>query len=472
MKTMKSRLRTSFLLLIVIFLLASLLLFNAAMQIYIDRSAKRELDSVVQTVETSVQLPKNLSEITSGKLDSALLKLRTAKRASELDLNVDLFLYSRRHELLYPSGDALSVYSSNLTDKIAARLPLLEGNKVYTIRDGTDKYYILAYPLTSFSGQRPTIVFVETIAGAAAMLRSVNLILVIVILTGVGIAAWLSGRLAGRIARPVADLSALTRKIGGGEFIVPSAPKGTEETEELRVLYASIRDMAARLESADQSQKTFFQNASHELKTPLMSIQGYAEGIAKGVLPDVQNAAGVIVSESVRLGQLVDELLTLSRIESRTYPKDLIRLNLGDLLKEYAQRLGGLAARQGQILSLGLPDVPVYIRADEELLGRTVMNVASNCLRYAKTEVKIKLSITAQNAFIHISDDGPGINPKDLPHIFERFYKGKSGNFGLGLAIAKTAVEFMGGSIRVYNEKGAMFEITLPALPPLCQRGD
>jgi signal transduction histidine kinase len=221
--------------------------------------------------------------------------------------------------------------------------------------------------------------------------------------------------------------------------------------------------MSAQLENSDKTQKTFLQNASHELKTPLMSIGGYAEGIAQGVLPDTKSAAQIIGAESSRLATLVDELLTLSRIENRTYSKELVRVNLSDILKEYVQRLGGLAAKQRRRLTLNLPDTAVFVAADDTLLSQSVMNVVSNCLRYAKATVGIELVCQKKSAVIRITDDGDGIAQADLPHIFERFYKGKQGSFGLGLAIAKSAVFSMGGDIRAYNsDAGAVFEIALP----------
>jgi signal transduction histidine kinase len=228
------------------------------------------------------------------------------------------------------------------------------------------------------------------------------------------------------------------------------------------MLYLSLSDMSAKINGYDKAQKTFLQNASHELKTPLMSIQGYAEGISGGILPDVKHAADIIGGESKRLNTLVEELLTLSRIESQTYAKELVLCNLADMLKEYAQRLGGFAAKMNRTLTLDLPKEPVMVYADDVLLSQAVMNITSNCLRYAKTQARIALIRRGEFAAVRITDDGSGIAPEDLPHIFERFYKGKGGNFGLGLAIAKSAVEFMGGTVSAYNsDNGAVFEVRL-----------
>jgi signal transduction histidine kinase len=137
-------------------------------------------------------------------------------------------------------------------------------------------------------------------------------------------------------------------------------------------------------------------------------------------------------------------------------------MNLNQILPEYEQRLLGAAARQQRRLTLRLPENGPVILADDELLYQAVMNVVSNCLRYAKEEVVVSLSASDQQAVLHIADDGDGIPEADLPHLFERFYKGKNGNFGLGLAIAYSAVAALGGCIAAGNDGGAVFTISLP----------
>ena len=108
----------------------------------------------------------------------------------------------------------------------------------------------------------------------------------------------------------------------------------------------------------------------------------------------------------------------------------------------------------------------IPIKIDQNLLMKVVNNVLANAIQHATSTITINSRTQGQDVIIEIADDGAGISATDLPHIFERFYKGKSGNFGLGLSIAKTAVEFMSGSIRAYNKNGAVFEITLRSGKP------
>ena len=234
-----------------------------------------------------------------------------------------------------------------------------------------------------------------------------------------------------------------------------------QDTLEFKQLYDNISIMVGRLETYDKNQKTFLQNASHELRTPLMSIQGYAEGIESGIFPDTKEAAQIIKRESIRLNELVSELLTLSRYESGTYKPQWEEVNLCHLLKDYTQRLMGLAAKSEKQLELLLPEYDVMIQTDDVILSQAVINIVSNCIRYARQKVTISLEKKGGIVSLIISDDGDGIPQNDIPFIFDRFYKGKNGNFGLGLAIAKSAAELLNGRIKAYNqEQGAVFEIS------------
>lgn len=224
--------------------------------------------------------------------------------------------------------------------------------------------------------------------------------------------------------------------------------------------------MSTRLKDYDETQKQFMQNASHELRTPLMSIQGYAEGIENDVFSDPKEAAQVIKKESLRLNKLVTELLTLSRIENHTYVHDLMVFNISDLILDYIQRVNGLLLKSKLSLKTELSEnVPALL--DEALFSQTVINIISNAIRYAKKTIFVRTYLETVDgkifSSVEIADDGDGIEEEELPHLFERFYKGKKGNFGLGLAISKSAIESMGGSLEAFNRQGAVFLLRMPS---------
>jgi len=463
-KTMKSKIRIPVLILIITVPMITLILFNIFIHIYTTQIAKKELQVMSKTMETVVkrEFSGDFSNLSVNKLDNAFSKLYRAMKSSKLVANTEILLYNRHQELVYPSDLTDSFLSQTIIAQVSTQLPDMKQNDVYTIHVGTEKYYLLCYPLTNIDGDKPTIVFISQTGGANSLINAMNLFLIIIMVLGSILASLIASRVSSHVSKPVTDLTILTKRIGGGDF-TPIHENISSDILEINQLYECIRDMTARLFAYDQTQKTFFQNASHELKTPLMSIQGYAEGIENGIVPDVTHAAQIISSESKRLNSLVEELLILSRIESGTYSKELSIMNLTDVLKEYAQRLSGYSVKLGHQLILELPDLQITVLGDDTLLSQSIINIVSNCLRYADSTVKITLLSSENNALIRIRDDGNGIPEQDLPHIFNRFYKGNGGNFGLGLAIAKSAILSMGGHINAYNDdNGAIFELFLP----------
>jgi len=193
-----------------------------------------------------------------------------------------------------------------------------------------------------------------------------------------------------------------------------------------------------------------------------MSIQGYAEGITNKIFTDTQKTAGIIADESKRLNELVEELLTLSRIENGKYIDKFEVIDINNSSKDYIQRAEGYALMLHKQIILNTNYEPILLYGDDDLLFRAIYNILTNAIKYAQKTVTVSLFKNQTNAYIRIQDDGSGILESDLPHIFDRFYKGKNGNFGLGLAIAKASVELMKGYIRVSYHDGTEFEIVLP----------
>ena len=216
------------------------------------------------------------------------------------------------------------------------------------------------------------------------------------------------------------------------------------------------------IEKEAERQQTFFQNASHELKTPLMAIQGYAEGIQAGVM-DTGSAAEVIRTESDRMTELVDELLDISKIDMGRQPLTLSETDIRELLYDSIRAVEPAAAAGGITIAPDFPEEPVMVSCDDTRLRRAVTNILSNGVRYARSELRLTCREDKRHVTIRIQDDGDGIAEEDLPHIFDRFYMGKSGKSGIGLALTKEIVHLHKGMIRAYNgDGGAVFEITLP----------
>ena len=216
------------------------------------------------------------------------------------------------------------------------------------------------------------------------------------------------------------------------------------------------------IEKEAERQQTFFQNASHELKTPLMAIQGYAEGIQAGVM-DTASAAEVILEESDRMTELVDELLDISKIDMGRQQLTLSETDIRELLYDSIRAVEPAAAASGITIAPDFPEEPIMVKCDDTQMRRAVTNILTNGLRYAHSQLCLTCRPDKRNVIIRIQDDGDGIAEGDLPHIFERFYMGKSGKSGIGLALTKEIIHLHKGTIRAYNgDGGAVFEITLP----------
>ncbi len=217
------------------------------------------------------------------------------------------------------------------------------------------------------------------------------------------------------------------------------------------------------IEKEAERQQTFFQNASHELKTPLMAIQGYAEGIQAGVM-DAGGAAEVILTESERMTELVEELLDLSKFDMGRQQLTLSAVDVRELLYDSIRAVEPAAAHSGIAIVPAFPDAPVLVSCDDTRMRRAVTNILTNGLRYARSELRLTCRRDKRHVTIQIQDDGDGIAEADLPHIFDRFYMGQSGKSGIGLALTKEIIHLHKGTVRAYNgDIGAVFEITLPA---------
>ncbi|HEY9574224.1 MAG TPA: HAMP domain-containing sensor histidine kinase [Lachnospiraceae bacterium] len=220
----------------------------------------------------------------------------------------------------------------------------------------------------------------------------------------------------------------------------------------------TVEIMDCLLRQAEETKRIFFQNASHELRTPLMSIQGYAEGMKAGVISK-EEGSKVIEKQSQKMAKLVDEILFLSKFEQENL--QLEEVNLIPLIYDTAS-LFASNQQKNIIFEWQLPE-KMILQCDENLMEKVVDNLLSNACRYAKNKVSVFAYEDKGNACLEVIDDGYGISKDDLPHIFERFYKGNEGNFGIGLSMVEEIIKKHGGQIEVESRRGrTRFLVMLP----------
>ena len=458
MMKIKYKISIPFMIIIFVIPLVTIIIFNIIMQVYIYRNSREDLSNAIETTNLIIkqQIANNVLErLDQKRISDTLPKLRAALKTSKIATKTEIILFSRQGKLIYPRNIP---EDSFLTEKIIDTAKAVDFNKikpVQRIRIDNGNYFITRHSNKQLDYK---LIYILSTDNADRLIRLVNLVLISILAIATTIGLALSLIISKSISIPINKINAAAKKIGQGQFITIEPVTNSEEIFELS---SSINSMSSSLEKYDKSQRTFLQNASHELRTPLMSVQGYAEGIMKGVFPDNIQAAQIIWDESRRLTSLVEQLLVLSRIENNSYQINLKKVVLNNLMREFVQRINGLAIKSDKQLVIKEDSSNIKVLADEELLSQVIINIVSNCIRFAENKVEISLFQDENNAYIKIADDGKGISEEDLPHVFDRFYKGKEGNFGLGLAIAKSSADVMKGHIEVRNSNpGAEFLIT------------
>lgn len=468
MKTrIRGRIFVPVLLVLLLLPIAVCLVFRQTAESYLRGASVEELSGMMQRLLPQIQeifnSPDSTAQEQTQAFEARLTYIRTSGEDSFVILLTEQFetIYPAKLEEQYGAQAILDAFrtgkaavpqrfQNSLTQELTldGQLYLVCLHQFSGNTGGLVRYAIAYHPIYEMNsfldGVTARVLLITASLSAAAL-----------------IAMWL---VAGSIAKPIHRLRDHAARIGGGDFTSRGEVCGLEELDELS---QTLDDMALRLDRSSTAQKMFYQNASHELRTPLMSINGYAQGIQYGVFEDPKEAAETIMSESTRLTKLVDSILTLSRLDNENQAVDLQPIRLADFLAGYVKKLEGLALSQG--VSIGISECAdtLYVTADEELFAGALTNVVANAIRYAKTAVALRAFPSEGMVRVYVIDDGPGFPPDRADRLFDRFYKGKSGNFGLGLSIAKSSMEYIGGSIHAYNGlTGAVFELTLRQCDP------
>lgn len=465
-RTIRKQILYPFLIILIVLPIVIIVFFNIGITFTMQGSAKKELFSTIKTMES---LFNSLETKPSGETSDMARELSAGLTAARLAGNTKFYIFNSE-KILYPQdiqGDGTAVYfEGEITER-----KIKTDEAIHKYRIDRQAGYYKCVSLAHYNGYTDlSILFVTSLGEYTKWTLSINAVLLIILVTAVSVSSILALRIADSISHPIINACTYAAEIGNGEFITVPIE---ESNEEIKQFCTSLNAMSKRLKDYDETQKQFLQNASHELRTPLMSIQGYAEGIENDVFSDPREAAEIIRKESLRLNQLVTELLTLSRIENHTYAHKMEVWDISDLMIDYIQRVNGLLLKSQLRLKLELAESMMAL-LDEPLFSQTVINVISNAIRYARQEVSVKTFLETVDGkevcSVEIADDGDGIEEEELPHLFERFYKGKKGNFGLGLAISKSAMESMGGSLTAFNRNGAVFLLRIPCQLPMDER--
>jgi two-component system OmpR family sensor kinase/two-component system sensor histidine kinase BaeS len=269
------------------------------------------------------------------------------------------------------------------------------------------------------------------------------------------------------IARPLQYIASATTAVAEGQYDQQVPVTGPPE---IREVAASINHMSGEVRAAQQIQRDFLVNVSHDLKTPLTSIQGYAQAIIDGATADSVKAAAIIYDEAARLNRMVVELTDLARLENGQLSMQMVPLDLSQIVAAVGERMVIVAHKKGLTMNVDAPPMP-EIQADGDRIAQVVTNLISNAIKYTPSGGSIRVSTQINNGGIELTveDTGIGIPAADLPRVFERFYqvdktRGPRRGTGLGLAIAQEIVHAHKGTISVASAgEGSTFRVWLPS---------
>lgn len=342
---------------------------------------------------------------------------------------------------------------------------------------------VLSVPLSSVRGPAGIVqvaLNLSLLDATQKTLASVLIGLAIVSMALAAIAGWI---ITGQALSPLASATQIAMKISRADDLSRRIPLTGNESEEVAQMITTFNQTLGRLEGLFTSQRRFLADVSHELRTPLTVIKGEVSLIRRIGQVDEESLASV-EGEVDRLTRLVGDLLLLAQAESGRLPLEIKPVELDTIMLEVFHQMRTLAGDK-IVLSIGEID-QVLVNGDRDRIKQVLVNLVGNAIQYTPPGGKVILNLEKVNgqSRLTVSDTGPGIPAQDLPHIFERFYRGErsrkrtpgsqSSGFGLGLSIAYWIIRNHGGSIEVNSREGTgtTFCIWLPQHtdPPLKEK--
>jgi signal transduction histidine kinase len=338
-----------------------------------------------------------------------------------------------------------------------------------------DPSVIVALPVTT--GTMPVAIFLSApIVGINQTTDALETLLIYSLLLGF-LTAVILGLITSRsLTRPIASISQAAANFAKGNFLSRTTVTADDE---LGQLGRTFNNMAESLAYVEQNRRDFLANVSHELKTPVASIQALAEAIQDGLAtkPGQQDRyLSTIVGETHRIGRLISDLLDLAQLEAGELSIQEEKVNLDNLFTAQSDKHTALLTEKNLTLDFAVPDKLPLVLADTDRLTQVLDNLLTNAIRHSIPESTIIIAVDNTMPFtlaVSVSNQGAGIAPEDLPYIWDRFYRADKsrtrtlGGAGLGLAITRKLVQAMNGDITVESipDKRTTFTFTLPVVP-------
>ena len=347
----------------------------------------------------------------------------------------------------------------------------IERNGYFTSIDNFDytdnKLVSVALPIRLHGNNIGTVIFQYDMTDAENSIKNIQKILILLSFVVLAIALAISFYMSNKIVGPLGKLKEYASKLAGGNYSEDIVIKGSRETV---TLGETMKYMASEINKRDEIKNEFIASVSHELKTPLTSIKGWAYTLnADSSDPElVKEGLNIIEKETDRLTGMVNDLLDFSRLLNNKVELLNTNFDLNEHLEGIVSQFTPRSITENKNLSFISKLNKANFKGDENRLRQVFINLLDNAFKFTSAEGNI--SVTLDEAYGHycvtVSDDGEGMDENDVPHIFEKFYRGHSRNShaGIGLSIVYEIVNLHGGYIKVQSKKreGSKFEIYLP----------
>ena len=343
--------------------------------------------------------------------------------------------------------------------------------------------YVIAAPLLRSGGETLGYVFISKDASSIVGAYGAFVYLFFLVsLAVMSLAVVMSFALSKALTRNLDEMTIAARKYSHGDFSMRIST--TDKADEMGALTDSFNAMADSLEKAEQTRHEFIANVSHELKTPMTTIAGFAEGLLDGTIPkeEEEKYLAIIADETRRLSRLVREMLDMSKMQDNMAdPKSMKPFNLTEELVMTLLSFESRAEAKKLEVDLQLPDDELWVRGNEDAIHRVIYNLLDNAIKFARTQGRLTLAVWKQGgkAYVSVADEGEVIPEDDLPFIFDRFHKSDRSRsldrdgVGLGLYLVKSILDAHDEDIVVTSKDGVtkfVFSLKLSKRPKNLQQ--
>ena len=431
----------------------------------IDRFAKNSAKEKID--EAYVDISNQLNQFAQSSETEFVLK--PSENLVNQSNNSRVYVFDRNYNevalfdnSIYVDNELLNFISTLLMDYE------LEEDVLTTIVFGNKEYLANMYVAnSSLNIKEKYFVVVQDLTDKANLLRESMRSMIAAQIIALLFALVTIYLIAKDLSKPLIRLADASKEyvIGKGVTI----DKENISTTELESLRETLYKMQTKIDEETNRKNTIYENVAHDLRTPLVSILGYADGLKKDIIKDKNKACDVILRTGNQLKEMVENILILSRFDNETYKGSFEDISLSDLITEQIEMMKVIDETKIVEFDNQL-NGNEEIKSDRKLLVRIIQNLLSNAIKYANSKVVIAAKTESERTdsngnlkwTIIVKDDGKGIDENNLSNIFTRYYKGIDGHFGIGLAVVKSSVDYLSGKIEVKSEinKGTEFIVS------------